>query len=315
MEQITKRFDYIDFMRGIAMLLVLYGHCAAMNMANITLNSFHMPLFFFVSGMCLKADRGGYKTFLLKKVKSLLVPQISLGFLLILESLVFDVVISKRLTFAEIDYWNGFLWWFLLVLFFDYAIIYWIVNYVKHKKVLLGLTVFIALIFYVCSYNCVTYLQQTLAALVFSLAGFLLRPYLDKWNQCESKLRGTGWLLLLMIPLVMFYIDPIYMYNNQYGNKIIFLIVAFLGILGTIDLSCSLKAQYFLSWVGKNSITIYITQFFLIRLVKGVFVRLPESLNFLDTGIIFFIVIMVSELVVVSFVNKYIPFIIGRKYE
>lgn len=53
------RVEYIDFMRGIAMLLVIYGHCSEMNTANRFILSFHMPLFFFISGMCITVSGGG----------------------------------------------------------------------------------------------------------------------------------------------------------------------------------------------------------------------------------------------------------------
>ena len=62
-----NRIDYIDAARGIAMLLVILGHCCSSNtgVVNRTVLSFHMPLFFFLSGMfaknCTKSELwGGY---------------------------------------------------------------------------------------------------------------------------------------------------------------------------------------------------------------------------------------------------------------
>lgn len=49
-----KRVAYIDNMRGIAMLLVIFEHCIGKlqdPVASVIL-SFHMPLFFFISGLC-----------------------------------------------------------------------------------------------------------------------------------------------------------------------------------------------------------------------------------------------------------------------
>ncbi len=54
----TKRLEYVDFLRGLAMLLVVYGHSSPINLANETLNTFHMPLFFFVSGLCFSIGGG-----------------------------------------------------------------------------------------------------------------------------------------------------------------------------------------------------------------------------------------------------------------
>ena len=58
-----KRLEYIDIMRGVAILLVVFEHCIGSlqdNTAAIIL-SFHMPLFFFISGCCFSNSgmRGG----------------------------------------------------------------------------------------------------------------------------------------------------------------------------------------------------------------------------------------------------------------
>ena len=50
-----KRISWVDQARGIAILLVVLGHCIGYMDApgNRWILSFHMPLFFFVSGVCM----------------------------------------------------------------------------------------------------------------------------------------------------------------------------------------------------------------------------------------------------------------------
>lgn len=50
------RSSEIDIMRGLCMLLVILGHSLSMNMLNITILSFHMMAFYFISGLCYKAS-------------------------------------------------------------------------------------------------------------------------------------------------------------------------------------------------------------------------------------------------------------------
>lgn len=55
---INARIEHIDIARGIAIILVVLGHCCPS--ADIDLNrvilSFHMPLFFFLSGVFAKSE-------------------------------------------------------------------------------------------------------------------------------------------------------------------------------------------------------------------------------------------------------------------
>lgn len=81
-----SRLSYIDISKGWAILMVLVGHlaqfCVKGESADGVFNfvySFHMPLFFFLSGyvVSLSRDKINYNlawTFVLKKMKSLLIP-------------------------------------------------------------------------------------------------------------------------------------------------------------------------------------------------------------------------------------------------
>lgn len=46
-----KRFDWVDIAKGIAILLMILGHSSLPNMIQNWIYSFHMPFFFFISGV------------------------------------------------------------------------------------------------------------------------------------------------------------------------------------------------------------------------------------------------------------------------
>lgn len=83
-----KREKYIDVAKGLGILLVVYAHIisrcgltAELGLVRRMIYSFHMPLFFFISGYCLglKKDTGERPAFLpsLKKIsRNLLLPYI-----------------------------------------------------------------------------------------------------------------------------------------------------------------------------------------------------------------------------------------------
>ncbi|MDO4219216.1 MAG: acyltransferase family protein [Synergistaceae bacterium] len=62
-QAIRKRYDYLDIAKAISIFLVLIGHTTANNdttFFRLVLYTFHMPLFFMVSGVVMRAHRDNY---------------------------------------------------------------------------------------------------------------------------------------------------------------------------------------------------------------------------------------------------------------
>ena len=76
MPALAKRDKSIDFIKGIAIYLVVLAHCWLISSEIFNfIYSFHMPLFFCISGYLFSAKRK-YKSFLFAKFKALIVPYI-----------------------------------------------------------------------------------------------------------------------------------------------------------------------------------------------------------------------------------------------
>lgn len=71
-----ERDHYIDIAKGFAMVLVIIGHTACVPYyMKYWLYSFHMPLFFLLSGLNFDPDRyPTLKAFLLRKLQTLVLP-------------------------------------------------------------------------------------------------------------------------------------------------------------------------------------------------------------------------------------------------
>ena len=99
MDEINKRLDHLDLLKGVAIFLVVMGHFLAWTfpadvnrgyfplLVKNSIYSFHMPLFFFVSGYLVDLKRKEWKvrtgiSVIWKRVQTLLLP--GLSFLLIL---------------------------------------------------------------------------------------------------------------------------------------------------------------------------------------------------------------------------------------
>lgn len=72
----VRRSSYIDVLKGIGILLVYYGHTAMWgSLPSRAVFSFHMPLFFLLSGICFNVVNVGTIGDLVKKVwRNLLLP-------------------------------------------------------------------------------------------------------------------------------------------------------------------------------------------------------------------------------------------------
>lgn len=139
MSEIKKRNTTIDFAKGATILLMLFDHIYGYG-GFIT--SFHMPLFFIISGYFYKEEP--LKDTLEKKVKKLLIPFVVIEFICIVTEIIvyaihgatIDIILQiireKSLGFLTAQ--NNHLTWFLMTLFIGYmvyAIIYKLVG--KHK--------------------------------------------------------------------------------------------------------------------------------------------------------------------------------------
>ena len=70
-----NRFDYLDIAKGIGIILVVWAHIMLVGVSHRIIYAFHMPLFFFISGMLFNKDKfTSLGQFLKQRAKRLLVP-------------------------------------------------------------------------------------------------------------------------------------------------------------------------------------------------------------------------------------------------
>ena len=69
-----KRIHWIDISRGIGIILVMYGHLFVSDKYNYLIFAFHMPLFFFISGLVFRPSTKSLRETAIKYIKQLLIP-------------------------------------------------------------------------------------------------------------------------------------------------------------------------------------------------------------------------------------------------
>jgi fucose 4-O-acetylase-like acetyltransferase len=131
-----KRSIVIDVVRGIAIFLVAAGHtnqgeirrgwwgphATGLNL-NAYIYSFHMPAFFFISGifLCSSADKRGNKLFVVEKLRTLIYP-----YVVWMTINALTPFLLKRYTISKVPAFHTFFFslitgsteWFLITLFF-----------------------------------------------------------------------------------------------------------------------------------------------------------------------------------------------------
>ena len=78
-----KRIDYLDYSKGIAIILVVLGHIFNGGNIKTYIYSFHIPLFFIISGYLFNySNINSFNEFISKKTKVYLIPYLNIALLL-----------------------------------------------------------------------------------------------------------------------------------------------------------------------------------------------------------------------------------------
>ena len=110
----TLRFDWVDIAKGIAIILMVVGHSSIPVSFSRYIWSFHMPLFFVISGFLYDADKYKNLLFLIKRrMQTLIVPYVFFSIIAFIGMYPLELATWEELYKG----WNGYALWFIPVLF------------------------------------------------------------------------------------------------------------------------------------------------------------------------------------------------------
>lgn len=327
-QNMKRRIDYIDNARGIAMLLVILGHC--FQSVECTLNhfilSFHMPLFFFLAGIFVKSSKdlksvmGGVKV----KAKSLLVPQVLLCVIGGLKPTILAMMYHSSLNLF--DTFGFFNWWFLPTLFLCIILYTLIGMFVDIDKISIKLICMICLFLFIWlsiqtnQYNITggfcRCLQIVPAASFFYVMGSMTRPYMETFERNTSLFISVIVISAFCVCFVIAEINtPVLFYKNNYGNLLLFCVSSILGSFSILYFSTFVKESKLLTYIGKHSIVFYVWQFLIVSLSVSLSARIIKLVpNVAEDNIqaIFAFAIALPVLcLIVKVTTKYVPQIYG----
>lgn len=272
-----KKLENIDFVRGLAVFLVIIHHSSIpLQHTLTTILAFHMPFFFILNGFLVHLNqsykRYSFFQFVKKKFVQLMIP----NYLFCFFSLGVDVFINK-LNGIHVSLYKPVLailfpgynlsldipmpltlsFWFLPCMFItsiaSFSILKLLHKIIISKKFLMTSIFFVTILFFVVNYKLshtpylftTYYFQWNIAtqATAWVLTGYLLTPFIK--SILDSKIK-TGVICIMFVCL--FLLDwsvrtnpaPFLMYINSYGNFTYALIGALSGSVAFFILSSDL---------------------------------------------------------------------------
>jgi fucose 4-O-acetylase-like acetyltransferase len=306
----NKRYGWIDYDRGISIILVTYRHCfEGLSRSGIRLEDypfiayintfffgFRMPLFFIASGIFISRSiaKRGLSPYVGNRIKTILYPMLVWGGIQLSLQLLMSDYTNSDMSFRNyldlIIYprVNG-QFWYLNALFFVgviYSTLKVMLRFKVMHQIILGLLLYFSLAYIRYLHPETTeanlgFLMDIMQYYLFFAVGDLISDFLlsDKAARLFSSVK-------LLIPLIIsfaviqFFFTEI---NHKFGDyhversmPFFFLLVALVGCTLSICVSFALKKHQSAQWlrvIGYNSVHIYCLQIIAMSLLRMVLTK------------------------------------------
>ncbi len=289
-----KRIDWIDMAKGYGMLAVIIAHLCT-GPLNLWIYTFHMPLFFFLSGYVF-TNKDSFPDFIKRKAKGLLVPYFSLGIPLVIFTVLYKFYINSFSVEQTIELVKSFIiqkrqWtlWYIGCLFFLNIFFYIITKSVKNnvlRSAIVALLACVGLFYYKngglpLPWN----IDVCLTAIPFFFVGYTFKKNKNRIGEKHFKKCVSVLLFLLFgaVNVIFGYLNikttgkGLEMFDSEYANPLFTYLSAFAGIFAVIIFSSFFTLKP-IRFIGENSLVYYAWhQTIMIRLTKEVFALLGFS--------------------------------------
>lgn len=310
-----QRIEWIDMAKGLGIVLMIYGHTHfCYSPIKIWLYSFHMPLFFFLSGVTFNLLKyTNFKDYLKNKAKTLLIPYMFFAFVILCWRVVLQIIryfdngilFDFKLIFRQVlgiflqirgsDFGIGV--WFLPCIFITFLLLY-VVNKLSKGNNL------VKLVLGICGF-CVGYcycnnigvklpwgIDAAFIALLFVILGHLYAEVAKNQSQLNDKKRlvvciaGGGICNIIFTYLNYKHMSmSIDMWGNRYGNPVFFLLEALGGIVFIIAVSKLIHMRW-ISRIGKNSLIYYGVHIVLVEAIELITIKIVADSMWRYTGFV-----------------------------
>ncbi len=269
----STRADWVDYAKSIGIILVVYGHIARglfhagiempaslYKLADSVVYSFHMPLFFFLSGLFFYhsfINRGAIGL-TLNKVDTIVYPYIVWSILQGSVAALLSNYTNESITLTEVfTLWVPIAqFWFLYALFFIFVSSCAIFYFVSEKYVA---WIFILACIIYTNYSIIPDIKP-LKLVANNLVYFILGIIFTKYD-FSKKFSSTSSLVITWLVFIL----SQYLFHGYWGmlytdKGVETLFLAFVSILFIVSLSITIAKVpcRFLAYIGASSMAIYV---------------------------------------------------------
>lgn len=347
MKKQSKRVFWIDIVKYICIMWVMLSHLES---NTDLLETFYRPFFlngfFFASGY-VYYHKDEFNHFFVKKIKGLFVPWLFFSVFNIILSQI--ISFNEHAPFLEELKWNflqirakGDGIWFVAALFIAFVPFYFFINkYENSQKRHIDKAIFVivALVLSLLSSSYEKYMNPALLpwgtshlpwhieyifiAMFWMFLGYLFRNEYE--TIYDSKVKAVNAFMIFLIYISMRYL-PFIMKSelkNIKGSILYSYVSAFLGVFILIYVSKKIKVNKYLLYIGQNTLICFALHGKAFTIIQAILKKFTEPLyitvltNTITSSIfaiIFTLILSFMLIVPIYIINRWFPFLIGRKY-
>ena len=288
MKKIFIRENYIDHAKGIGIILVIIAHIiseanlSSLNILHKTIYSFHMPLFFFISGFCisLKPNKNFSLCNKIKKITTnLILPYIIWS---TIYAFLAETILQKKTILSILTTRGIAPLWFLGSLAICEIIFYTIKKihiFTKNKKEtfnFISICVLSLLISFLLNTNIVIeyintkhyffqFMYITIGRFFFSFAFLIIGYLFGKLNIITKMRKYTLIIISILLMITTFYLTyknnlTINLHLFEISKYTIFIITSLLGSISILFFSKFINNKT-LNYIGQNSLGLMILHY------------------------------------------------------
>lgn len=313
--------------KGYGIICVILGHISFHSLS-VWIYSFHIPLFFFLSGYLFKENRP-FIPFLRKKIKALLIPYIFFSFIYIcfdrtivisfysLKTICLDFILQQRYTPL----------WFISSLFVANIQFYLLLKFFHNIYCRILISLFVSILIVACWHDKDYSMFWNADISMFVIPYMLIANYAKKCDLLNCIIKTNKYLFLFIFYVLNVVIgginyimsgEMIDLFNNTLGYFPLAYLEIVFGIFVVIIIS-TLKKSIIIQYIGRNSLVIFALHLMVYEFIRFLYSQLGFFQSSLSTSLLL-IRDLISLLLIIVFLyplnelilHSRLRFLIGR---